>query len=404
VTVVFLSIEEIIRQEGGRVMATLCRMTGSLDLAEDAWAEAVVEALRRWPVTGLPQRPGAWLTTVAKRKGLDILRREQDRSRREEMASALMEPDEHSVHSIRDDQLRLIFTCCHPALAIESRVALALRVLCGLTTAEIAQAFLLPEPTIGKRITRAKSKIAANRIPYRVPPDHELPDRVRAVLAVVEVMFTTGHHAPSGATLTRVELMDEAVRLSRLLVDLMPDEPECLGLLGLLLATRARATTRTSDDGIPVLLADADRSRWDTAATEDAVRIVEHALRKGRPGPYQLKAAISCLHSCAVDIGSTDWPQIVQLYRMLEVLEPSVAVRVNRAVAEAEVAGPEAGLALLDDVDAATSWHLFHTARADLLRRTGDLEAAAGAYRLALDHAGNDVDRAFLAGRLEALG
>lgn len=391
-----MTLDEIIRVEGGRVVATLFRMTGSLDLAEDALSEAAIEALRRWPADGLPERPGAWLTTVAKRKALDVLRREADRSRREEMASALMEPDEPTVNTVRDDQLRLIFTCCHPALAAEVRVALALRVLCGLTTVEIAQAFLVPEATMSKRITRAKAKIAANRIGYRVPHDHELVDRLPAVLSVVEVVFTTGHHAPVGSDLVRVDLIEEGLRLARLLVDLLPDEPECRGLLGLLLATAARASSRLDADGMPVLLRDADRSTWDAELAAHAVRTVEQGLRMGRVGPFQLKAAISCVHSTAPDIERTDWPQIVQLYRMLETIEPSVPVRVNRAVAEAQVHGPEVGLALLDAVPGPPAWHLFHAARAELLLTAGRDEQADEAFAAALACVTNDVDRAFL--------
>jgi RNA polymerase sigma-70 factor, ECF subfamily len=398
-----LSIDEITRLEGGRVVATLCRLTGSLDLAEDALAEAVIEALSRWPTEGFPERPGAWLTTVARRKALDVLRREHQRPNREQLAMVLVEREEPLVHTIRDDQLRLIFTCCHPALSVDARVALALRLLCGLTTAEIAQAFLVTEATMGKRITRAKEKIAANRIPYRIPPDDELPDRLAAVLAVIELVFTTGHHAPMGAALTRVELTDEAVRIARLLADLMPDEPECHGLVALLESTRARTSTRVDSTGAPVLLADADRSLWDHDAAESAVELLQRALRMGKPGPHQLRAAISCLHSTAASIETTDWPQIVQLYRMLEAIEPSVPVKVNRAVAEAEVDGPEAGLAVLATVEGAEGWHLYHVARGELLRRTGNAADAADAYRRALTCPHNDVDDGLLRTRLAAL-
>jgi len=398
------STDEIVRVEGARVVATLVRMTGDLDLAQDACGEAVLEALRRWPADGLPERPGAWLTTVARRKALDVIRRERGRPLREEAAASLLEVDVEPVHTIRDDQLRLLFTCCHPALAIDARVPLALRVISGLTTAEIAQALLVPEATVGKRITRAKAKISANSIPYRIPPDHELPDRLAAVLAVVQAVFTTGHHAPAGARLERVELTAEAIRLSRLLVALMPDEPEAAGLLALLLSTAARSSTRVDDAGDVVLLPDADRSRWDADATAEAVSLLETALRRGRPGPYQLRAAISCLHSLAPSSATTDWPQIVQLYAALERFEASLAVRVNRAVAEAEVHGPEAGLAVLDGLEGAAGWHLFHATRADLLRRTGDLAGAAEAYRDALACPHNDADDRFLRRRLVELG
>ena len=399
------SIEEIVRLEGGRVVATLCRLTGDLGRAEDAVGEAVIEALRRWPVDGIPERPGAWLTTVARRKALDALRRESTRTERETASMALLESEPAlERNTIRDDQLRLIFTCCHPALNVESQVALALRVLCRLTTAEIARAFLVPEDTIGKRISRAKAKIIANRIPYRVPPDEELPARLAAVLAVVSVVFTTGHHAPEGVDLVRIDLADEAIRRALLVAELMPDEPECLGLLALLESTHARRHTRLGDDGLPVLLADADRSHWDREAIDRAVIMVERALRLGRPGPYQLQAAISCLHGVASDVDSTDWPQIVALYGLLEERQPSLPVRTNRAVAVAQVDGLAVGVELLDDIarsdPAAAGWHLFHTARADLLRRLGEFEASADAYRAALACPHNDVDDAFLRMRL----
>jgi RNA polymerase sigma-70 factor (ECF subfamily) len=401
---VFPSFDETLRQESGQVVATLTRLTGSIDRAEDAFAEAVIEALKRWPVDGMPARPGAWLTTVARRKAIDALRRESTRGDREVAAMSLLEMDEPlAYNTIRDDQLRLIFTCCHPALAIESRVALALRVLCGLTTAEIAQAFLVPEQTMGKRITRAKAKIKANRIGYRVPPDNELPARLSAVLAVISLVFTTGHHAPAGATLVRVELTEEAIRLARLLADLMPDDPEVLGLIALLESTHARSTTRTAADGSIVLLADADRSRWDHEAIAGAVETLERALRQGHAGPYQLQAAISCLHSVAETRESTDWAQIVQLYELLEAQEPSDVVRVNRAIAIAELSGPAAGLALLDTINSADDWHFFHSARADMSRRIGDIAGARAAYERALACPRNELDRRFLERRIAEL-
>lgn len=399
----FTDIDEIIRLEGGQVVATLCRLTGSLEAAEDAFAEAAIEAVRRWPADGLPERPAAWLTTVARRKALDAMRRERTRPAREQMAVLAAAPVELDVHTVRDDQLRLIFMTCHPALAAESRVALTLRVLCGLTTGEIAQAFLVPEPTMGKRITRAKQKLAANRVGFRIPPDEELPERLDAVLAVVELVFTTGHHAPVGTQLTRVDLMDEGVRLAELLAELMPDEPECHGLVALLHATRARRGTRVAPDGLPVLLADADRSQWDHDEGRAAVELLERTLRAGRPGPRQLRAAISCLHTVAPSVADTDWPQIVQLYGMLEQVDPSPVVRVNRAIAVAEVDGPAAGLAVLDAVTGVDGWHLFHAARADLLRRSGDTDAAVVALERALACPHNDVDDRLLRVRLDEL-
>lgn len=394
------TLEEILRVEGGRVLATLCRLTGDLDAAEDAVSEAVVAALEQWPVQGLPERPAAWLTTVARNRALDRLRRESRRTEKEEQAM-LDEPDPLPWSTVRDDQLRLIFTCCHPALSADAQVALALRTLCGLTTPEIAAAFLVAEPTMGQRISRAKSKIRANRIPYRIPPDHELPRRLAAVLAVVDIVFTVGHHSPAGNALARVDLTDEAIRLGRLLFDLMPDEPECAGLLALMLSTAARLPGRLDADGEVVLLADVDRSRWDAELTAEAVELLELTLRRHRLGPYQLRAAISCLHSSASDVEQTDWPQIVTLYRLLESAEPSVPVRVNRAVAEAEVTGPRTGLALLDAVDGADGWHLFHAARADMLRRLDRPGEAAAAYRRALALHPNESDRRFLQGRLD---
>ncbi len=397
----FTSLEEMLRQESGQVVATLCRLTGSVDQAEDAYAEAVVEALRRWPIDGLPERPGAWLTTVARRKAIDALRRESSRGDREAAAMTLLERDEPlSYNTIRDDQLRLIFTCCHPALAIESRVALALRVLCGLTTAEIAQAFLVPEQTMGKRITRAKAKISANRIPYRVPPGAELPARVSAVLAVISLVFTAGHHAPAGVALMRVELAEEAIRLAHLLADLMPDDPECLGLVALLEATHARRSTRVADDGSMVLLADADRSTWDHDAIATAIKTLERALRRGQAGPFQLQAAISCLHSAAPDAASTDWAQIVQLYGVLQTMQPSVAVQVNRAAAVGELDGPSVALELLDGIAGAEEWHLYHSARADMLRRLGHVANATSAYEAALLCPHNEGEHRFLLGRI----
>jgi RNA polymerase sigma-70 factor (ECF subfamily) len=401
---VFPSIDEIIRREGGPVVATLCRMTGDLDLAEDAYAEAVVEALRRWPEDGLPERPGAWLTTVARRKALDTLRRERTRTRREEEAiSMLDDPAPLTYHTVRDDQLRLIFTCCHPALAVESRVALALRVICHLTTAEIAHAFLVGESAMTRRLTRAKAKLAANNISYRVPPDEDLPARLNGVLAVIAIVFTTGHHAPAGAELVRVDLAREAIRLAGLLADLMPDEPECLGLLALLRSTDARRSTRVGLDGLPVLLADADRSTWDRDEIAAAVELTERALRRGRPGPYQLQAAISCLHSSAPSAAQTDWEQIVTLYDVLATMTPSTPVLVNRAVAVAEVEGAAAGLTALDAVGGADDWHLYHAARAELLRRLERRADAAEALRTAISLTHNDVDGRLLHSRLAEL-
>ena len=367
--------------------------------------DAVVVAADSWCRDGVPDRPGAWLTTVARNKALDRLRREARRAPKEEEAFRLLTDgaasDDHERDG-RDDRLRLLFTCCHPALSPESQVALALRTICGLTTVDIARVFLVPEPTIGQRISRAKAKIAKAHIPYRVPDEHELPDRLRPVLATVYAVFTAGHHAPVGELGERVDLADEAIRLARVLVELMPDEAECVGLLALTLATNARRRARTDTDGEIVLLADHDRALWDTAAIAEASSLVESVLRRGRPGAYQMQAAISCLHGVAPTFAETDWPQIADLYRLLEVRWPTPVVRVNRAVAVAEVAGPRAGLMLLEELvgTPAERWHLYWSARADFHRRLGDMAAAADSYRQALECPCNDSDRRFMTRRL----
>ena len=382
--------------------ATLIRLTGDIDIDEDALQDALVVAVQKWERDGVPGNPAAWLTTVARNKALDRLRREAGRTRREREAMRLLDDPEAPPDGL-DDRLRLIFTCCHPALSPEARVALSLRTVCGLSTAEAARAFLVPEPTMGQRISRAKKKIAVARIPYRVPEDFELPDRLPAVLAVVYLIFTTGHHAPSGALDSRFDLADEAIRLARLLVELMPDEAEIMGLLALLLATHARSTTRLTRDGTIQLLADQDRSEWDRAAIDEASGLVDAALRRRRPGPYQIQGAIAVLHGEASHFSNTDWAQIVNLYRMLEVYQPTAVVRVNRAVAEAEASGPEAGLALLISIEGVDDWHLLWSTRADLLRRAGKPRAAVEAYQRALDCPMNDSDRRFLEVRLAEL-
>lgn len=394
-----MTLEETLRIEGGRVRATLIRLTGDIDLAEDALQDALVVAIEKWRGRALPDNPAAWLTTVARNKALDRLRREAKRTGREAEAMRLLDEPVEPPDGI-DDRLRLIFTCCHPALSPEARVALALRTVCGLTTAEAAAAFLVTEPTMGQRISRAKKKIAAARIPYRVPEDHELPDRLPAVLAVLYLIFTTGHHAPGGTLDSRVDLALEAIRLARLLAELMPDESEALGLLALLLATHARHEARLSDEGETLLLADQDRSRWDAGAISEARALVDRALRRRRPGPYQVQAAIAAIHGSAARYEETDWAEIVELYRLLEGYTPTRVVRVNRAVAEAEAYGPDAGLSLLVDLDGADDWHLYWAARADMERRLGDDRAAASSYRRALDCRMNESDRRFLVGRL----
>ena len=371
--------------------------------------DAVVVAADTWRREGLPDRPGAWLTTVARNKALDRLRREARRAPKEEEAFRMLTDGSATgddERDNRDDRLRLLFTCCHPALSPESQVALALRTICGLTTVDIARVFLVPEPTIGQRISRAKAKIAKAHIPYRVPDEHELPDRLRPVLTTVYAVFTAGHHAPVGELDARLDLADEGVRLSRVLVDLMPDEAECVGLLALTLATNARRPARTDPTGEIVLLADQDRSLWDHEAIAEASALVESVLRRGRPGAYQMQAAIACLHGLAPNYAETDWAQIAELYRLLEARWPTPVVRVNRAVAEAEVAGPQAGLTLLGDLVGTPTerWHLYWSTRADFQRRLGDMNAAADSYRRALECPCNDSDRRFLQRRLTEVG
>ena len=382
-------------------------MTGDFDLAEDAVQDAVVAAIESWTSTGVPANPGAWLTTTARRKALDRIRREAARVDKESRAMLLLDasgsPGVPADTSLRDDMLRLIFTCCHPALALESQIALTLRTVCGLTTSEIAAFFLVPEPTVGQRISRAKRKIAVARIPYRVPEDHEIPDRLPGVLAVVHAIFTTAHHAPSGDAVVRVDLAAESIRLARLAVELVRDEPEAAGLLALMLATHARRATRTDDAGDIVLLADQDRRQWDHEAIAEAARLIDVTLRRRRPGPFQIKAAVACLHGLAESWADTDWPQIAELYELLEHHEPTPVVRVNRAVAIAEALGPAAGLALLQTVTGVDRWHLYWSTMADFLRRLNRHDEAVAAYQEALRCGSNLADRRFLERRIREL-
>ena len=388
-------------------MATLIRLTGDFDLAEDAVQEAAIVALEQWGVSGVPDNPGAWLTTVARRKALDRIRRESSRSTRESAAIRLLDEPASSIGTAeaRPDELRLLFTCCHPALSRDARIALALRTLCGLTTMEIARLLLSPEHTVGQRISRAKKKILTARIPYRVPEDHELPERLPAVLDVLYLVFTAGHHAADGYLDSRSGLAHDAIRIVRLASASFPDEPEVWGLLALMLATHARRVTRVDEAGEVILLADQDRTQWDHAAIAESARLVETNLRKRRVGPFQIQAAIASLHGLAPTWKSTDWPQIAELYGFLERLRPTPVVRVNRAVAVAFASGPQAGLDLLDATDAdrlieVHGWHLYWSTRADFLRRLGDHSAAADGYRHALTCPTNDSDRRFLERRL----
>jgi len=401
------TLEQMIRHEGGRVLATLVRLTGDITIAEDAVQDAVVDALRRWPRDGVPNNPAAWLTTAARHRALDVLRREARRSAKEADARLLDEVtlavrEDTSDSMVRDDLLRLLFTCCHPALSFEARTALALRTLCGLNTGEIAALFLVPEPTMGQRISRAKKKIATAHIPYRIPLDHELPDRLPAVLAVIHAIVTAGHHAPEGRLDARVDLAAEGVRLARLLHGLMPDEPECTGLLSLALVTYARRGARLDADGALVLLADQDRSLWDHEMIADAAGLLDRAVHLKRPGQYQVQAAIACLHALAPTYASTDWFEIASLYATLERFLPTPVVRVNRAVAVAEAgggaAGASAGLALLDQMDTAVvaRWHLYWSTRGELLHRLGRTDEAVVAFEEAVACSPNESDLQFL--------
>ncbi|SNS24263.1 RNA polymerase, sigma subunit, ECF family [Geodermatophilus saharensis] len=402
------------RREWAFVLAATVRVTRDLDVAEECVQEAFATALTDWRDTGVPSRPGAWLTTVARRRALNVLRH-QGVARRslpllveDDLAPDPADDDTgDGTHGYPDDRLRLVVTCCHPALDRPAQVALTLRLLCGLTTAEVARAFLVSEPTMAARLTRAKKKIAVARIPYRVPPPTELPERVDAVLAVVHLLFTTGHTVPAGEELVRRDLVERALQLCRMLRTLLPRDPAVAGLLALLLVTDARRATRTGEDGRLLLLEEQDRSRWDAAAVAEGVALVREALRARPPSRYALQAAIAAVHAEAPTWEATDWAEIVALYGVLGQVWPSPVVALNRAVAVGFASGPAAGLAALDELATEpqlAGYGYLPAARADLLRRLGRLEEARLAYTEALHLTANAVERAFLAGRLAELG
>jgi len=411
------AFDEVFRREAGRCTATLIRVLGDIDLAEDAVAEAFALAAQQWPKVGIPPNPGGWITTTARNRAIDRLRRESSRSERHLAAHRLhsdsMDPDHNPeldrlddfVDVVADDQLRLMFLCAHPALGADAQVALTLRLVAGLETNEIASAFLVPEATMAQRIVRAKRKLRDNHASYRIPRGAELPDRLHAVLSALYLIYTEGHTATSGRHLTRTDLSSEAVRLGRTLVELMPDEPEVIGLLALMLLTESRRPARNNADGTMVRLADQDRSLWDRTLIAEGQELVRACLRRNQPGPFQIQASIAAVHADAPAANTTDWSQIIALYDQLYALRPNSVVALNRSVAVAELHGPAEGLAVLAEIDAATldNYQPYHAARADLLARAGLRDDAVGAYDRAIELTTNAVERDFLVRQLATL-